>query len=381
MDKGYVVKYFLKYVVNRAAENKEGNESMEKKTVCVIFGGESSEHEVSCMSADTVIKSIDKNIYDIIMVGITKDGRWILTEDIQKVKDGSFKDGRTKAFILPDKEIHGIVIKDDEGCRIVHIDVVFPVLHGLFGEDGTIQGLLELAGIPYVGCGVLDSAVSMDKLSTKKVVSSLHIRQAEYVAVFKEDFSDMESICHKVENALSYPVFVKPSNAGSSVGVMKASDREELKKALNNALLHDGRILVEEAIFGREVECAVLDADGKVRASGVGEILAAADFYDYDAKYNNAQSLTVIDPDLDENVTEGIREAAVSIFKELSCKGLARVDFFVENETGSIVFNEINTMPGFTNISMYPMLWEARGIDKKNLVTKLIKSARCRKKA
>lgn len=354
---------------------------MEKKTVCVIFGGESSEHEVSCMSADTVINSIDKNIYDVIIIGITKDGRWILTEDVQNVKDGSFKNGKTTAVILPDKKIQGILINDGKDYRIVHIDVVFSVLHGLFGEDGTIQGLLELAGIPYVGCGVLASAASMDKLSTKKLVSSLHIRQADYIAVFEEDFSDMENICDRVENKLSYPVFVKPSNAGSSVGVMRASDREELKKALNNARMHDGRILVEETIFGREVECAVLDAEGQTCASGVGEILAAADFYDYDAKYNNAQSVTVIDPELDENITEGIRKAAVSIFKALSCKGLSRVDFFVENETGDIVFNEINTMPGFTNISMYPMLWGARGIDKKNLVTKLIESAGCRAKS
>lgn len=288
---------------------------------------------------------------------------------------------KKQPLFFPIKDVQGVLIRDDEGCRIVHIDVVFSVLHGLFGEDGTIQGLLELAGIPYVGCGVLASAASMDKLSTKKIVSSLHIRQADYAAIFEEDFSDMENICDRVENKLSYPVFVKPSNAGSSVGVMKASDREELKKALNNARLHDGRILVEETIFGREIECAVLDADGEVRASGVGEILAAADFYDYDAKYNNAQSVTVIDPKLDENITEGIRKAAVSIFKALSCKGLSRVDFFVENGTGDIVFNEINTMPGFTNISMYPMLWEARGIDKKNLVTKLIESAQCRKKA
>lgn len=360
---------------------EEGNISMKKKTVCVVFGGESSEHDVSCMSADTVINNINRDIYDVIMIGITGDGRWILTEDVSKVKDGSFENGGTRAFILPDNGIQGVLLKDDTGYRIVHIDVVFPVLHGLYGEDGTIQGLLELAGIPYVGCGVLASAASMDKLTTKKVVNALSIRQADYVAVFGEDFADMDAICSKVESGLSYPVFVKPANAGSSVGVMKASDRTELITALENAHLHDGRILVEEAIFGREIECAVLETEDGIVASGIGEILAAADFYDYDAKYNNSESLTIIDPEMDDAVKEGIRKAAVSIFKELACKGLARVDFFVENDTDSIVFNEINTMPGFTGISMYPMLWEARGMDKMNMVTKLIESAGCRKKS
>ena len=252
---------------------------------------------------------------------------------------------------------------------------MFPVLHGLYGEDGTVQGILELARIPYVGCGVLASAVSMDKLSTKIIVNSLGIRQAAFVAIFKEEMGDMDAMVARVEEAFPYPVFIKPSNAGSSRGVSRADSREELIAGLEEAARHDRRILVEEMIVGHEVECAVYGGGLEaVKASGVGEILAAAEFYDFDAKYNNAESKTVVNAELPGNATEIVRDAAIKIFKAVDGYGLSRVDFFVE-EDGGVVFNEINTLPGFTAISMYPMLWEERGISKPELVDALISHA------
>lgn len=350
---------------------------MDKERIAVIFGGESSEHEVSCISVNTIIENIDRELYEIILIGITKDGRWLLTEDAGKIKDGSWSDGSKTAAILPDKAVHGMLIKDGSTCDIVHIDVAFPVLHGLNGEDGTIQGLLEMSGIPYVGCGVLASSVAMDKLTTKKIVSPLNIRQAKYVPVFYNEGYNFPESAEHIEKSFPYPVFVKPANAGSSRGVSRACNREELESAIEEAAKHDKRILVEEMISGREVECAVLgNAAGKVEASGVGEILAAAEFYDYDAKYNSEESKTVLDPTLPDGIRDEIRTAAVRIFSELNGFGLSRVDFFVENETNEVVFNEINTMPGFTNISMYPILWEACGLEKKTLVNRLISMAK-----
>lgn len=255
----------------------------------------------------------------------------------------------------------------------VKIDVVFPVLHGMYGEDGTIQGLFEIAGIPYVGCGVLASAAAMDKFYTKLIVDTLNIRQAKYVPVLKNQLTDMDEVVGRVEAELDYPVFVKPSKAGSSKGVSKAEDREGLISALNIAAEHDYKIpRVEETIFGRELECAVLGHDKTARASGVGEILAAADFYDFDAKYYSGESKTVIGPELPLGVEDEIRKDAVSIFNALDGFGLSRVDFFLENETNEVVFNEINTLPGFTSISMYPMLWDAKGYDIRKLVDTLI---------
>ena len=233
---------------------------------------------------------------------------------------------------------------------------------------------MELAKIPYVGCGVLSSAISMDKLYTKFVVDRLKIRQAPYVKVGRQELRDVSGVVARVEEALSYPVFIKPSNAGSSRGVSRANNREELVRGMKLAAEHDRRILVEKMIVGREVECAILGGE-KPEASGVGEILAAAEFYDYDAKYNNAESKTVISPELPEGVTEKIRRTAEQIFSSVDGFGLARVDFFVEEGTNEIVFNEINTMPGFTSISMYPMLWEARGLKKSELIDRLIEMA------
>lgn len=351
---------------------------MSKKSIAVIFGGKSSEHEVSCVSAVTVIENIDTDAYNLVLIGITKEGKWLRVESTKQITSGEWYNSKDNAILSPDASHKGILIIKDNKVERIAIDVVFPVLHGLNGEDGTIQGLLELSGIPYVGCGVLASSISMDKLYTKIVVDTLNIRQAEYVAVLKSDMRNIDKVIANVEEKLKYPVFVKPSNAGSSQGVSKAQDRDELIAGLQEAIKHDRKVLVEETIIGREIECAILGGS-EPKASGVGEILAAAEFYDYEAKYHNAESKTVISPDIPKDVEEKIRESAVRIFKAVDGYGLSRVDFFVEKDTNDVVFNEINTLPGFTSISMYPMLWEARGISKKTLVEKMIQSAYSRK--
>lgn len=345
---------------------------MEKKTAAVIFGGQSSEHVVSCMSAANVIDRINKDKYNLVLIGITQEGHWVKADSVDQIRDDSWRESPTSAAILPDAVKKCAVFVKDGKTEEVKLDVVFPVLHGLYGEDGTIQGLLELAKIPYVGCGVLASAVSMDKLYTKIIVDGLGIRQAAYVPVMREQLADMDRTVSRIESRFSYPVFIKPSNAGSSKGVSKAENRAELEAGLKEAAHHDRKLLVEEMITGREVECAVFGGGSEeIKASGVGEILAAADFYDFDAKYYNAESKTVTDPELPGDAAEQIPRAAAAIFKAVDGYGLSRVDFFVKAD-GEVVFNEINTMPGFTAISMYPMLWEARGIGKEQLVDMLL---------
>ena len=341
-----------------------------KEKLMILFGGRSSEHDVSCRSAATVIRAADTDRYDLLFVGITKDGRWLAASDLSSIEDGSWTNSRRSFVLSPDTSVHGgYVLEDGKITETVRVDVIIPVLHGLYGEDGTVQGLFELAGIPYAGSGVFASAASMDKVYTKMIVDTLGIRQADHVTVRRSELKTMDVVTAKVEEKLSYPVFVKPSCAGSSVGVSKAYDRKSLEKALCNAAVHDSKILVEETITGREIECAVLGGE-EAEASGAGEVIAAADFYDYDAKYNNDASVTDTHPVLPEGTEEEIRTDAVRIFKALGCYGLARVDFFLDRK--GVVFNEINTLPGFTAISMYPMLWEARGVDKKELVQRLI---------
>ena len=348
---------------------------MGKKNAVVLFGGQSSEHVVSCMSVINVINHINREIYDLLLIGITEDGHWIKTNSVEAIQDGSWKNGSVSAVLSPDATMKSVILLDGEKTELVRADVVFPVLHGLYGEDGTIQGLLELSGIPYVGCGVLSSAVSMDKLYTKIIVKDLGVRQADYIAVMRHELHDLDPIVKKVEDKFTYPVFVKPSNAGSSKGVSRAEDGKELKEALILAGEHDRKILVEEMIVGREIECAVFGGGNTpAEASGVGEIVAAAEFYDFDAKYYNSESKTVVDPALPEGAAETIRSAAKAIFQAVDGYGLARVDFFVK-EDGTVVFNEINTMPGFTAISMYPMLWEHAGVTKEELVNRLLKHA------
>ena len=341
---------------------------MTKKNVYVLCGGKSVEHEVSLKSASAIINSIDRNKYDLYPIYITHDGVWCnlgLWED--KIEDPEELKRPCEGSIS--KSIGEFLTKD-----LKENSIVFPALHGLYGEDGTIQGVLELAKIPYVGCGVLASSLAMDKLYTKVIVDKLGIKQAKYVSILKSELKDMSASVKKVENVLSYPVFIKPSNAGSSRGVSKANNVDELINGLNEAIKHDRKILVEETIVGRELECAVLGGED-CRSSGVGEILAASEFYDYDAKYNNAASKTVVLPELPAGVEAEIKKASIDIFKALDCYGLSRVDFFLTKDTNQVVFNEINTLPGFTEISMYPMLWETKGIGKPQLIEKLIQSA------
>ena len=331
---------------------------MIKKRILVIFGGQSSEHIVSCMSAVNVINNIDRDTYDVLIVGITEEGHWLLVDSVEAIQDESWRDGTVQAVLSPDATEKSVIVIDGAGIKKIKVDGAFPVLHGLYGEDGTIQGLFELAKLPYVGCGVLASAVSMDKFFTKIIADRVGEGMAEAVK--------------RVEARFAYPVFIKPSNAGSSRGVSKAENREQLTEGLTEAARHDRKILVEETIVGHEIECAVF-GNGKepVIASGVGEVLAAAQFYDFEAKYFNAESRTVVNPELPGDSAERVRRAAVEIFKAVDGYGLARVDFFVTKD-GDVVFNEINTMPGFTAISMYPMLFEAAGISKTELVGKLI---------
>lgn len=343
-----------------------------KTNVVVLFGGKSSEHEISCMSAKTIINALNPEKYHVEKVLISKEGLWRYYEgEIAELNEEEVIAKAPEAAILPGQEKAALMVKKNGQWQELPIDIALPVLHGKNGEDGTIQGLFEIARIPYVGCGVLASADAMDKLTTKRIVMPLGIRQAKYEPVFGWELNHMNAVMDRVEKALPYPVYVKPANAGSSVGVSKAENRKELEQALYLAAEHDGRILVEETIVGREIECAVLGNE-EPKASGVGEILAADTFYTYDAKYNNAESKTVVDPDLPQETVEEIRRDACQIFQALNGRGLSRVDFFVEKESGEVVFNEINTFPGFTAISMYPMLWKNQGYTIESLVDELI---------
>jgi len=351
---------------------------MPKQTVAVLFGGQSTEHEISCISAVTIAQNIDAEKYDSILVGITKEGEWLLVESVEEIRSDTWRESKNHAILSPDAKYKGLLIyrEGSNQFRRVPLDIVFPALHGAKGEDGTVQGLLELAEIPYVGCGVLSSAVSMDKLHTKRIANTLGIRQAAYEPVYREEIGTeegMEAAVRRIEERFPYPMFVKPCCSGSSRGVTKAADEKALRQGLLLAAEHDRKMLVEEMIVGHEVECAVLGGE-RAEASGVGEIMAGAEFYDYEAKYSSPDSRTVIDPVLPGDAAEKVRETAVKIFRAVDGFGLARVDFFVTEE-GEVVFNEINTLPGFTSISMYPMLWEHRGLSKFRLINRLIELA------
>ncbi len=344
---------------------------MEKLKVCVIFGGQSPEHEVSRKSVTSVLNNLDKNKYEISVIGITKNGEWYLYEgDISKIEGGEWEKADNKrAIISPDAGQKAILVFSENKIEEIHPDIVFPVLHGEYGEDGTIQGLLELANIKYVGMGVLASANGMDKAYTKLVLKNEGIPQADWVVVKTSEA--IENYIPEIEEKLGYPCFVKPCRTGSSVGVGKAHDRSELISALYEAAKFDRKILVEENIDGHEVECAVLGNDNP-KAAAVGEIVPTVEFYDFDAKYNDNSTKLHIPADLPKDIYEKIREYSVKAFKAMDGMGLSRVDFFVKYSDNSIVLNEINTMPGFTNISMYPKLWIEAGIKYSELLDKLI---------
>ena len=344
---------------------------MSKKSVLIIFGGNSTEHEVSCKSVMNFIKNISDDKYEKHLVGIKKNGDWVyFTADTALIPLCKWADesSNVPAMLIPNK---GLVLLDEK-TTIINIDTIIPVLHGKNGEDGTIQGLFELCSIPYVGCGVTSSAVSMDKAYTKIIVDSLkNIPQADYVLVREGDNNDY---IEKAEDKLGYPMFVKPCKSGSSQGVSKAENRKELIDAVNLALTHDSKVLIEEAVKGRELECAVFEKAGKIVCSNAGEAVAGDVFYSYEAKYNNADSKTVLNPDMPDGVNEKVRAYAEAIFRALGCNGLSRVDFFME-ESGNVIFNEINTLPGFTEISMYPMMMGAVGYPIEKLMDELIDSA------
>lgn len=346
---------------------------MSKKVVAVLFGGQSSEHEISKLSAAAVISNISRDNYYVIPVYITKEGRWMIYDGpVENIANTRWEKYAANAVLSPDTEHGGLLRIVGDRVRVMPVDIVFPVLHGRYGEDGTVQGLIELSGLPYVGCGVLSSSVSMDKAYTKIICNSIGIEQAKHVVVYRYELEeDMEESIQKVESQIGYPCFVKPSCAGSSVGVSKAGNREELEEALENAAENDRTIIIEECITGRELECAVL-GNNDAKVSAVGEIKAAADFYDYDAKYNNKESKTIVPAELDEEISQKIRDDALKIFKALDCCGLSRVDFFLEDKTNRVIFNEINTLPGFTAISMYPMLWAHAGVNAEELIEELI---------
>lgn len=350
---------------------------MSKLNVALIFGGKSGEHEVSLMSASSVYKYIDKDKYNVMTIGITKEGRLLYCEgNEENIKNGEWVNLANKNVeinLVPcgNKEV-GILFEDG---KVEKIDILFPVLHGPYGEDGTIQGLFEISQIPYIGCGVLASSVGMDKLICKKVFTEIGLPQVNYTDTNKWQFiNDSEGELNKIESKLNYPIFVKPANLGSSVGISKATNRKELLEGINEALRYDSRIVLEQGIDAREIEVAVL-GNNEVKASIAGEIKPAKDFYDYNDKYLDGASTYDIPAQISEEDMNYIREKAIQAFKGIDGKGLSRVDFFKDKNSGEIFINEINTLPGFTNISMYPKMWEATGLEYTKLIDELIKLA------
>ncbi len=350
---------------------------MSKLRVAILFGGVSSEHDISLKSAAFVIRNLPSSRFETICIGITKSGRWLYYPgDVESIESGTWKDHPdcAAAVISPDRSHRGILkIMDDGSYSLLKIDCVFPVLHGKNGEDGTVQGLLSLAGIPYVGCDTLSSAACMDKAVTHTILDAAGIKTASYCTVARTDIPRLDSYAEGIAETLGFPIFVKPANAGSSVGVNKADDLDGLKKAIKIAFTHDSKAVCETAIVGAEVECAVLGNDDP-KASIVGEIASANEFYDFESKYVSAESKLYIPARLADETSERIRSIAVAAYKALGCSGLARVDFFAE-ENGGIILNEINTLPGFTAISMYPKLWEKCGKDSKELLGELVELA------
>ena len=378
---------------------------MHKLRVGILFGGRSGEHEVSLLSAASVLKAINKNKYDVVPIGITKEGRWLTESHAERLLQGGIAaeessshlragDPQTtpgavllakgEAVIVPPvPQAHGLVPFESAASSTqkgIDVDVIFPVLHGTFGEDGTIQGLLELADIPYVGAGVLGSAAGMDKDIMKQLFAGAGLTIVKHVTVLRSQWEkDPKKATKLVESTLKYPVFVKPANLGSSVGISKAHDRKELGPAMDLAAGYDRKIVIEEGVGGkkhkaRELEVAILGND-EPKASTVGEIIPAAEFYDYNAKYIDEGSVPVIPAKLSKKQIKEVQGMAVRAFQSVDCSGLARVDFLMDPKNGKLYLNEINTMPGFTSISMYPKLWAASGLEYPDLIDRLIQLA------
>ena len=345
---------------------------MSKLKLGVIFGGMSTEHDVSVLSGYSILKNLNKEKYEIFPIYIDKDGEWYSIKEMSQEP------------VIVDDNLEKI---NDTFSYLKKCDVVFPILHGKYGEDGTMQGLLELLKIPYVGPGVLSSSIAMDKVYSKIIFEKANIKQAKYVYIrkdsdkyiyiddkFNEIKDTIQNICKKIEEKITYPMFVKPSNSGSSVGINKAKKTEELEKYIEYASKFDTKILIEETIIGKEIECSVLGNED-VKASVLGKITPAEDFYTYDAKYNNVESKLTIPANISAELTERVRKTAIKAFKAIDGKGFSRVDFFVNTENNEIYINEINTLPGFTNISMYPKLWEYSGLKYSDLLDELVKLA------
>src|SRR5947209_7423599 len=377
---------------------------MKKLRVGILFGGRSGEHEVSLLSAASILKAINKDKYEVVPIGITKEGRWLTDSHAEGLLRGerAQESGRHlragdpqatpgaavlakgEAVIVPPvPQSHGLIpFESAAGStqKSIDVDVVFPVLHGTFGEDGTIQGLLELADIPYVGAGVLGSAAGMDKDIMKQLFAGAGLEIVKHVTILRSEWEkEPKKAAKLVESKLKYPVFVKPANLGSSVGISKAHDRKELGPAIKEAAEYDRKIVIEEGVGGkkrkaRELECSVLGND-EPKASVVGEIVPAAEFYDYNAKYIDEGSQPVIPAKISKKQMKQVQEMAVRAFKAVDCAGLARVDFLMDPKSGKIYINEINTMPGFTSISMYPKMWAASGLPYPELIDRLIELA------
>jgi len=353
---------------------------MNKTELLVLFGGKSSEYEVSLISAYSILSNINKDNYSITSVGITKDGDWYLYDgDIEAIKSREWCKSPLylkKAMLSASPSDSALIVFENDGTYTKkHIDVIFPVMHGANAEDGTLQGLMELSGIPFVGSGCATSSIGMDKAFTKLVLNNFDIPQAKCKIVLREDFNNRkDSVLDTCETLGSYPLFVKPANAGSSVGASKATDRTALESAIKLAAKHDSKILVEEYINGKEIEVAVI-GNGDYVASTCGQINPGSEFYDYDAKYSaNSNSSCLIPADIQWETMLDIRAYAVKICSVLGVSGLSRVDFFVSEDNGreKITFNEINTLPGFTQISMYPKLMVSDGMSYSDLIDALI---------
>jgi D-alanine-D-alanine ligase len=380
---------------------------MKKIRVGILFGGRSGEHEISLLSAASVFNAIDKDKYEVVPIGITKEGRWVTAGQAERLLQGKFEDhkhlragdpeatpgaavlAKGEAVVVPpEPQRHGVMTPFETDAsshaltrraadRAINVDVIFPVLHGTFGEDGTIQGLLELADMPYVGAGVLGSAAGMDKDIMKALFRAAGLPIVKHVTFLRRDWeANPNKIQKLVESKLKYPVFVKPANLGSSVGISKARDSKELGPAIEEAAKFDRKIVIEQGVGGRkqkarEIECSVLGND-KPEASLPGEIVPSTEFYDYKAKYLDEGSQLIIPAKLSKAETKEVQRLAIGAFKAVDCSGLARVDFLIEPKSGKLYLNEINTMPGFTAISMYPKLWAASGVSYSDLIGRLI---------
>lgn len=349
---------------------------MNKIRLAVLFGGVSSEYEVSLLSAQSILENLDTQKYDIYRVGITKDGRWrLLTGKIPCLSESNWESDENSVPVLlsPDRSIHGLVILDKEGPRTVSLDAIFPVLHGKNGEDGTVQGLFELAGIPYVGCGVLASAGCMDKEFTHTVLSQHGIPGAKWICIHEAEKLPLSSVITRLKEAgLDFPLFVKPANAGSSVGITKAHNEQELSAALVTAFHEDCKAIIEETIDGIEVECAVMGNDAPFASDAIGEIEPLRELYDYEGKYCDDTTALHIPARVPQEASERVRSLAVQAYRAMGCRGLARVDFFIRRSNGEVILNELNTLPGFTSISMYPKLFIHSSMSYSGLLDRLI---------